>query len=291
MATTIDAPAKLTVSLRVTGVRPDGYHELEAEMVSLDLADTLVFAEDGDGPVALQVVPGSAAGGGDPSYRRWAADVPTGEDNLVTRALAAVGRSASVRLVKRIPPGAGLGGGSADAAAVLRWAGCADGSLAASLGADVPFCLMGGRALVTGAGETVVPLPWEERTYTLLLPPFGMDTAAVYRTWDDLCLRHLLAPSGTTSNDLEAAAVAADPRLIHWREALADATGARPRLAGSGSTWFVEGGLADVGLGGRRSLTVGRDEATLVEARTTRGFGCQPDGHPRDGTRSATASP
>ena len=64
-----------------------------------------------------------------------------------------------MRLEKRIPSGAGLGGGSADAAAVLRWAGVTDLEVAARLGADVPFCLVGGRARVTGVGEAVAPLP------------------------------------------------------------------------------------------------------------------------------------
>ncbi len=112
--------------------------------------------------------------------------VPVGPDNLVVRALAAVGREARVHLIKRIPPGAGLGGGSSNAAAVLRWAGCTDLDLAAQLGADVPFCLVGGRASVSGIGESVESLPYEERRFVLLLPPFGVDTAAVYRKWDEL---------------------------------------------------------------------------------------------------------
>src|SRR3954453_10994246 len=149
------APAKLTVSLRITGVRDDGYHLLDAEMVTLDLADELELTE-GDG---LDIVGASGL------------DVSAGEDNLVRRALAAVGRTAHVTLTKRIPAGAGLGGGSADAAAVLRWAGCDDLDLAASLGADVPFCLVGGRARVRGIGEVVDPLPFVERTFTLLTPP------------------------------------------------------------------------------------------------------------------------
>ena len=164
------APAKLTLSLRITGTRPDGYHEVDAEMVTLDLVDELTF-DDGDG---LEVVGASGL------------PVPGGEANLVHRALAAVGRTAQVRLHKRIPAGAGLGGGSADAAAVLRWAGCADLALAARLGADVPFCVVGGRARVGGIGEVVTPLPPVDRTYTLLVPSFGVSTSAVYRAWDDL---------------------------------------------------------------------------------------------------------
>lgn len=217
---TLLARAKLTLSLRVVGVRADGYHLLEAEMVTLDLADRLVFAE-GDG---LSVT-GPAASG-----------VPDGPQNLVRRALAAVGRTAFVRVDKRIRAGAGLGGGSADAAAVLRWAGCTDLEVAARLGADVPFCLVGGRARVTGVGEVVAPLPWTDESYTLVTPPFGVDTAAVYRAWDALG-----GPAGEGVNDLEAAALAVEPRLAGVRDELARATGSAPILAGSGSTWFVRG--------------------------------------------------
>jgi 4-diphosphocytidyl-2-C-methyl-D-erythritol kinase len=162
------------------------------------------------------------------------------DDNLVRRALRAVGRTASVHLEKRIPAGGGLGGGSADAAAVLRWAGrastAADVALAASLGADVPFCLRGGRARVTGIGEVLTPEPFVEETYTLVVPPFGCPTPAVYRAWDDLG-----GPTGVGANDLEPAALTVEPRLAVWRDALGDATGETPVLAGSGSTWFVPG--------------------------------------------------
>lgn len=214
----VEARAKLTVTLRVTGVRPDGLHLIDAEMVSLDLDDTLTFSP-GDG---LEVV-GEPAGAPD-------------EDNLVRRALRAVGRTAHVRLEKRIPAGAGLGGGSADAAAVFRWADCDDLELAASVGADVAFCLVGGRARVTGVGEIVEPLPFEPRVYTLLTPPLFCSTPAVYRAWDELG-----GPTGEHGNDLEPAALTVEPRLAAWRDRLGDATGQRPRLAGSGSTWFVEG--------------------------------------------------
>ena len=214
------APAKLTRSLRITGVRDDGYHLIDAEMVSIDLCDRLTFT-DGAG---IDVV-----GGG--------TDVPTDETNLVRRALWAVGRTAHVRLEKRIPSGAGLGGGSSDAAAVLRWAECSDVSLAATLGADVPFCLRGGRARVAGIGDALEPLPPLALTFTLLVPPLHCSTAEVYRAWDGLG-----GPTGHASgNDLEPAAIAVEPRLAEWRARLAEATGRTPMLAGSGSTWFVEG--------------------------------------------------
>lgn len=230
MTATLTAPAKLTVSLRVVGRQADGYHLLDAEMVSIDLADELTFDAADTAVDGVELVTPETAPPG-----RF--DVPVGPDNLVQKALRAVGRRAHVRLVKRIPPGGGLGGGSADAAAVLRWAGCDDLGVAASLGADVPFCLRGGRARVRGIGEVLEPLPFEPRTYTLLVPPFGCSTPAVYRAWDDMG-----GPSAEPGgNDLQAAALLVEPRLSVWRDELARRTGRTPRLAGSGSTWFVEG--------------------------------------------------
>jgi 4-diphosphocytidyl-2-C-methyl-D-erythritol kinase len=224
--TTLRAPAKLTTSLRITGVRRDGYHLVDAEMVSLDLADELTFS----GGEGLEMAWEDEAAGRPPG------DVPGGDENLVRRALRAVGREAHVRLLKRIPAGGGLGGASTDAAAVLRWAGCDDVSVAAGLGADVPFCLRGGRARVTGIGEVLEPLPFEPRLFTLVTPPFGCSTPAVYRTWDELG-----APRADGPNDLAPAALVVAPELGRWRDALAEATGQVPVLAGSGSTWFVEG--------------------------------------------------
>jgi 4-diphosphocytidyl-2-C-methyl-D-erythritol kinase len=243
------APAKLTVSLRVTGVRPDGHHELDAEMVTLSLADELVF---GDGHPGLTV---------EPDVGTRAAALPPEADNLITRALAACGRSASVRLIKRIPLGAGLGGGSADAAAVLRWAGMAEPELAAGLGADVPFCVTGGRARVQGIGERVSPLAFEPRDYLLLLPPFGVDTAGVYQAWD-------ADPAHEGPNELAAAALVVEPRLARWRDEFGDLTGCEPRLAGSGSSWFVEGGPPEAGTEAVPALRIGGESGRLVRVRT-----------------------
>jgi 4-diphosphocytidyl-2-C-methyl-D-erythritol kinase len=222
----VEAPAKLTVSLHVTGVRADGYHLIDAEMVALDFGDRLVIDPEGDG---LELTGQGAA-------------VAADDDNLVARALRLAHRRAFVRVHKVIPPGAGLGGGSADAAAVLRWAGYDDLRGAASIGADVAFCLVGGRARVSGIGEVVEPLPFVARTYTLLTPAFGCATPAVYRMWDAMG-----GPHGEHGNDLEPAALAVEPRLALARDELHDATGVRPRLAGSGSTWFVEGAFPGVG--------------------------------------------
>lgn len=225
---TLEAPAKLTLSLRVTGVRPDGYHLIDAEMVTLDVAD-LVTIEPGAAGVHVT--------------GRFAEGVPTDRSNLVSRALDLVGRQARVSIDKRIPPGGGLGGGSADAAAVLRWAGFDDLDAASRLGADIPFCMVGGRARVRGIGEIVEPMAPRAADITLVVPPFSVSTPLVYRTWDALG-----GPTGGGPNDLEPAALVAEPRLVAWRQRIADACGVAPVLAGSGATWFVTGahdGLAE----------------------------------------------
>jgi len=226
------APAKLTLTLRVTGVRDDGYHLIDAEMVTLDFADRLDITPLGPGHESSLEIESTLEG--------LRLDVT--RDNLVLRALTLAGRSAHVRLTKAIRPGAGLGGGSSDAAAVLRWAGYDDLDGAARLGADVPFCVVGGRARVQGIGELVDPLPVREQTLTLVTPPFGCSTPAVYRAWDELG-----GPTGDHGNDLEPAALVVEPRLAAVRDELAAATGQRPRLAGSGSTWFVEGAFPGAG--------------------------------------------
>ncbi len=241
------APAKLTVSLQVTGVRNDGFHELRAEMVTLDLTDELELDDRGSG-LSVAVGPGVEA-----------ARLPGPGQNLVERALVACGRQAGIRLTKRIPLGGGLGGGSADAAAVLRWAGCRDAEVAVGLGSDVPFCLVGGRAMVEGVGERVTPLPFEARAFVLLLPPFGVETARVYRAWD-------ADPGHEAPNALTPAALAVEPRLARWRDALGELTGSEPVLAGSGSTWFVE--VAEGEMPKERELRIGSETARLVRAYT-----------------------
>lgn len=238
--TVVEAHAKLTLSLRVTGVRHDGYHLIDAEMVTLTLHDRLRIDTDHTGIS----VTGPFGDG-----------VPTDSSNLIARALLLCGAEAAVHVEKNIPSGGGLGGGSADAAAVLRWAGWTDLNRAATLGADVPFCLVGGRARVTGIGEVVSPLAPEDRTLTLVIPPVACPTPAVYRAWDDLG-----GPTGDHGNDLEPAALAAVPELARWRDQIGELSGERPRLAGSGSTWFLEGDFGD--------LQAKMPAATVVVAHT-----------------------
>ncbi len=215
------APAKLTLSLRVVGVRRDGYHEIDSEMVSVSLGDRLVVSRSD----CCEVV-----------YVGDETPVVSTDDDLIVRALKLADRTGKVRVEKAVPVGAGLGGGSSDAAAVLRWSGYEDPVAASTIGADVAFCLFGGRARVTGIGETVEALPFEERTFTLLTPPLICSTSLVYERWDELN-----GPTGDNGNDLEPAALDLIPDLANWRDKLAKATGESPRLAGSGGTWFVEG--------------------------------------------------
>lgn len=218
MSASLFAPAKLTLSLRVTGVRSDGMHLIDAEMVTLDFGDTIEI-EPGDQIRYHGVYTGDA-----------------GSNDLVAGALSLLNERRAVAVTKRIPAGAGLGGGSADAAAVLRAGGFSDVEAAAKLGADVAFCLIGGRAQVSGIGEKIRPLEHRPQHYTLCTPPLHSSTPAVYRAWDDLG-----GPCGDNGNDLEPAAIAVEPRLAHWRDLLSDHSGRQARLAGSGSTWFVEG--------------------------------------------------
>ncbi|MEP1126051.1 MAG: 4-(cytidine 5'-diphospho)-2-C-methyl-D-erythritol kinase [Ilumatobacter sp.] len=254
---TIRAHAKLTRTLKLTGVRSDGFHLLDAEMVSLELHDLVTVDPSGSGITVTGP---------------YAAGVPTDGSNLVARALDMAGRTAHVTIDKRIPHGGGLGGGSTDAAAILHWAGFGTDpdslGRASTLGADISFCLVGGRARVTGIGEIVEPLDHLDRRITLVIPPLAVSTPAAYRAWDDLG-----APTGDGPNDLEAAAIAVEPRMAWWRDAIAAAVGVAPVLAGSGATWFVElDGTGAAPSDRERANALGElvDEgARIVETRTT----------------------
>ncbi|MBI2777392.1 MAG: hypothetical protein HYX57_09080 [Chloroflexi bacterium] len=212
------APAKLNLTLAVLGTRPDGFHDLHSIMVPLGLADRLSIALAGPGP-----------GSGADSLRVDGLDAGPVEENLVLQAVAAartaVGGSAdaaplAIRLEKRIPVAAGLGGGSSDAAAAIdaaleAWGlAAAAGSgapaaptvesaqrsrepdpmvdairrrVAAQVGSDVPFFLAGGAALVEGRGELVSPLPGVRGTppgVLLVTPATAASTPAVFAAWD-----------------------------------------------------------------------------------------------------------
>ena len=238
---TLPAPAKLTLSLRITGLRDDGYHLIDAEMVSLAWADLLTLTPGGHGLTS-----------GGP----YAAGMPLDDRNLVAKALRLTRRDASVHIHKVIPHGGGLGGGSSDAAAILRWAGHTDLVAASHLGADVSFCVVGGRARVRGIGEIVEPLAFVALDVTLVVPPLTVSTPAAYRAWDDMGM-----PRSDGPNDLEPAALLVEPELVRWRDRIREAAGETPVLAGSGATWFLRG---------HHDLTEALPEATVVLTRTDR---------------------
>ncbi|HZK18517.1 MAG TPA: 4-(cytidine 5'-diphospho)-2-C-methyl-D-erythritol kinase [Clostridia bacterium] len=179
------ARAKTNLLLDVLHKRNDGYHELETIMQSLELHDCIEFEEAED--ISLKVK------GGD-------GQVPAGPENLVWRAAAVlreytgVARGVKMTLRKNIPVAAGLGGGSADAAAVLKGLNELWGldmethelaGVGAQIGSDVPFCVYGGTALVGGRGERVMPLPPLPRVDVVLAKPYkGLSTAKVYKHYD-----------------------------------------------------------------------------------------------------------
>ena len=239
------APAKLTLSLRVTGIRKDGFHLIDAEMVTLELADELIVDPSRTG---LEIT------------GQFADDLENSSDNLVVRALQLANRRAHVSITKSIPSSGGLGGGSADAGAILRWAGFTDLVSAAKLGADIAFCMVGGRARVSGIGEVVNPLKKVAREITLVVPPFRVSTPAVYREFDQLTDFCKIPLKHAGVNDLEPAAIKVEPRLAIWKEKIAQASGVEPTLAGSGSTWWLDGNFA-----GLASQLPG---ATVINTRT-----------------------
>jgi 4-diphosphocytidyl-2-C-methyl-D-erythritol kinase len=176
------APAKINLDLRVLGRRSDGYHEVRTLLQTIDLADEIHATEAQSNVLELRVEPGGV--------------VSSGSDNLMIRAAEAllqhtgIKAGARLELAKRIPIGAGLGGGSTDAAATLvlldvLWELNLEPSelqaLAADLGTDVPFFLTGGLALATGRGEIIQPLPdLVDCCVVVCTPPIHVATADVY---------------------------------------------------------------------------------------------------------------
>ncbi len=197
-AVIVHAPAKLNLFFEVLAKRPDGFHEIETLMCPIDLYDTITFREDSSGQVQLSCKQVFGASGRRRA-RREAAGVdvlPEGQDNLVVRAVelvrrtAGVHRGASVRLIKRIPMAAGLGGGSSDAAAALLAANAGWGlnlgpdallRMAAQLGSDVPFFLAGSAAICRGRGERIETIAQAARLHFVVArPAVGLSTASVY---------------------------------------------------------------------------------------------------------------
>jgi len=245
------APAKINWTLEVGRRRDDGYHEVRTVMQTIDLCDELELARDNG--LRLEVVGPHEAS----------------EDDLVMRAAALLdgdgGRGAHLRLTKRIPVAAGLGGGSSDAAAALRGLNEAWGlghdeaeltGLAAQLGSDVSFFLSGGTALAEGRGERVTPLPDAARAWLVVLaPPIALadKTQRMYAAltpsdFADGSRTEALAErlragmpirDGDLYNAFERAASAVFEGLDGYREALLAAGASRVHLAGAGPALFA----------------------------------------------------
>lgn len=264
MMTTLtrQAPAKINLTLDVGARRADGYHDIRSVMQTIALHDTLTVTRTPDRPGVHLDVTGEEAEG-----------VPADESNLVHRAAVRLQKTAAalgtlpagqsglhVRLHKRIPSQAGLGGGSSDAAATLLAVNDLLGltlarprlvGIAASLGADVPFFLTGGMALVEGLGERVTPLPPLTPPWTLVIvqPPVGVSTAAAYAALDALTGRRpgsatdaLLSGAMRLGNDFEPVILPAYPKVAAVHALLHQTGGAdesfMPLLCGSGSCIF-----------------------------------------------------
>jgi 4-diphosphocytidyl-2-C-methyl-D-erythritol kinase len=258
------ADAKVTLALRVTGLLPGGYHALDALVVAVDApADRLRITPGGTGVTAR--VHGPLATG-----------VPTDAANLAVRAaldLLPAGEGLALDLEKHIPAGAGLGGGSSDAAAVLRALRDRFGvdparvdEVAAALGADVPVCVRGGVNRMEGRGEVVTPLVGGPPLHLVVaVPAFGCATPAVYRAWDDLggprATREVAAPAGWAevwgpvwANDLEPAAEVVAPGLAGFRARVEEQCGVPALLAGSGSAYVAVVADAEAAAGAARRL-------------------------------------
>jgi len=261
---TVLAPAKLNLSLAVLARRPDGFHEIESLMVPVTLADTLHVRPRSEPGVGLTV-----SYAGPLAAAAVAHDVPTDGTNLVVRAASLLAAEAGVEtgldvaLVKRIPSGAGLGGGSSDAAAVIRaaaavwrldWPVSRLAVLGSQIGSDVPWFFAGGPAIVSGRGERVTPVSGlPDRAAVIAWPGVGLSTAAVYarctpdagRRGDAAQLVAALTQGRASdaerlmANALEPPARTLSPEIDRLLMAIAAAGGLAPRLTGSGSACFT----------------------------------------------------
>jgi 4-diphosphocytidyl-2-C-methyl-D-erythritol kinase len=249
------ACAKVNYALEVRGLRGDGYHEISSVLQSVSLADELEIERSREGfelffePEGVEIGPLEE----NTVYKAWALLWEVSGHELPTR----------IRLHKKIPAGAGLGGGSADAAAVLVGMNELFGlgldakklrTIGTRIGADVPFCLSGGTALAQGVGEILTPLP-APPTHRLLIakPERGADTGGIYRAYDERCTEgkasatpvvaalrsgSLTELAGAVSNDLEPVTANLVPEVAaHKREMLrAGALGAA--MTGTGTAVY-----------------------------------------------------
>jgi 4-diphosphocytidyl-2-C-methyl-D-erythritol kinase len=261
------ACAKVNYALEVLGLRGDGYHEISSVLQSVSLADELEIEHSRGGfelffePEGVEIGPLEE----NTVYKAWALLWEVSGHELPTR----------IRLHKKIPAGAGLGGGSADAAAVLvgmnELFGLGLGAeklrtIGARIGADVPFCLSGGTALAEGVGEILTPLPAPPAHRLLITKPErGADTGGIYRAYDERCTEgkasvnpvvaalrsgNLTELAGAVANDLEPVTAELVPEVAaHKREMVrAGALGAAMTGTGTAVYGIFEDGAAEASL-------------------------------------------
>lgn len=257
MTLTASAPAKINLTLDILQRRPDGYHDIRSVMQAVSLRDTITVEESPDEEIVIL--------GGSP-------DAPPNEANLVYRAAAALseavggGRGARLALKKRVPVGAGLGGGSSDAAATLLaldrlWKTRLTTErlieIAAGLGSDVPFFLTGGTALAEGRGEVLTALPAPEALWLAIVYPMApLSTPSVYHRFSSERVAGAAEPNASETmisalrsnslgqicaclhNDLQAVAFKMCPTARFVRDLLMEAGAMAALLSGSGSAVF-----------------------------------------------------
>lgn len=257
-ATTLIAPAKINLSLKILGIRDDGYHELDTLFLPLPMPCDLLKFEPGH----------------DDNFYMRCPENPDLESasNLIYKAWKAYGTRTGyqpgifVTLTKRIPMGGGLGGGSSDCATMLRYLNDTAGDkalshdemieLAASLGADVPFFLMDGPAWAGGIGEKLVPaeLDLEDATLVVACPDIQVDTPWAYKKWDEVngsprVQESLTTPPSDTKNPTPVSALAAvndfedivfdkHPSLRKIKENLIQDGATTAAMSGSGASLF-----------------------------------------------------
>ena len=263
----IKSPAKLNIRLKVTGRRPDGYHELVSVMVPVALFDLIELEAN-----QIQGITISCQG----------FSVPENEDNLVYRAAQSffsrtgIKQGVSLNLTKNIPVAAGLGGGSSNAANTLKalnemWSNPLTfqdlEELAVSLGADVPFFLHSSPCIARGIGEILEHIEkWPRFWYVIVMPPISISTAWVYGnlklklTTDEyiFILRHLAKGmfqiAGILENDLETVTATHFPVINTIKEALVESGAEGALMSGSGPSVFGIFDSEDLALSAKRHL-------------------------------------
>lgn len=253
----LDANAKINLTLDILGTRDDGFHEVAMVMQEVSLHDT-IYMETAEEGISLSIE---------------GSDLPGDKSNLCWRAAALVmeeynlSGGVSIRLEKRIPIAAGLAGGSSDAAAVLRGMnqlfelGLSEDrlcELGAQLGSDIPFCLMGGTMLATGRGEKLKRLADFPQVYVVLAkPPIGVSTAWAYKTYDNgydgahpdneamlaaIEQGNAAASAALLCNVLEGVTITEHQIIRDYKKAMLEHGAMASMMSGSGPTVF---GLAD----------------------------------------------